>query len=74
MEPTADHLELGRSILRRDRQTIQVHRIIRLEVGLPAMFLLQVRTDDPTVPTLRATSRVVAIKPLTDHEEGERAL
>jgi hypothetical protein len=74
VKPALDPLKLGMSIVWRDRQTFQVHRNIRLEVGRPAMFLLQIRTDDPIVPTLRARSCVVAISRVTDHEEGERAL
>ncbi|OOP59269.1 hypothetical protein BMF89_21315 [Arthrobacter sp. SRS-W-1-2016] len=66
-EPSLDHLDVGTSILRRDAQSLHVHKIIRLTVGLPAIFLLQVRIDEPTIRTLRSTSRVVEIATLADH-------
>lgn len=74
VEPAVDHLEVGMSCLRRDGQALPVQRILRLEVRQPALFLLQVRTDDPEVPTLRATSRVVEITPLIEGKEGHKEL
>lgn len=74
VDPAVDHLEVGMSCLRRDGQALPVHQILRLEVGQPALFLLQVRTNDPEVPTLRATSRVVEITRLTEDEEGQNDL
>lgn len=67
VEPSVDHLEVGTSVLRRDGETLHLHKFLRLTVGLPAIFVLQVRLDEPTVPTLRSTSRVVEIFPLEDH-------
>jgi hypothetical protein len=55
---------LGMSYQRRDGQSLSVQQVLRLEGGLPAMFLLPVHTDDPNIPTLRTTSRVVAITPI----------
>lgn len=69
VEPCLDHLEFGTSVLRRDGESLHVHKLIRLTVGFPAIFLLQVRIDEPTMPTLRSTSRVVEIAPLADHDE-----
>lgn len=61
VDPAVDHLGVGMSCLRRDRQALPVHQILRLEVGQPALFLLQVRTNDPEVPALRSTGRVADI-------------
>lgn len=69
VEPAMDHVNAGASVLRRDGQSLHVHKLIRLTVRLPAFFLLQVRTDDPIVPTLRSTSRVIEITALPDHDE-----
>lgn len=69
-EPSIDHLHVGTSVLRRDGETLHLHKLIRLTVGLSAVFLLQVRFDDPTVPTLRSTSRVIEILPLTDPNQN----
>ena len=69
VEPSLDHLDVGMSVLRRDGQSLHVHQIIRLTVGFPAIFLLQVRIDEPTIPTLRSTSRVVEIAALASHDE-----
>lgn len=73
VEPAVDHLDVGMICLRRDGQALPVQQIIRLEVGQPALFLLQVRTNEPEVPTLRATSRVVEIRRLAEDEEGRKA-
>ena len=71
VEPRVEHLEIGTSSLRRDGESLHLHRLIRLTVGLPAIFLLQVRSDDPTVPTLRSTSSVVQLSALADsYEKG----
>lgn len=66
VEPTVDHLEGGMARLRRDGEALFVYGIVRLKVGMPAQFLLQVRTDDPEVRTLRTTSRVVEIVELSE--------
>ncbi|MDO5874468.1 MULTISPECIES: hypothetical protein [Paenarthrobacter] len=72
VDPTVDHLDIGTSVLRRDGESLHVHKVIRLAVGVPSIFLVQVRTDDPTIPTLRATSRVVEIALLADHYNERR--
>ncbi|WP_205754230.1 MULTISPECIES: hypothetical protein [Arthrobacter] len=69
VEPTVDHLDIGTSILRRDGRSIHIRKVIHLVVGQPSRFLLQVRADDPTIPTLRTTSRVVEITLLADLKE-----
>lgn len=71
VEPSVDHLDVGTSVLRRDGETLHLHKLISLSVGLPAVFLLQVRIDDPAVPTLRCTSRVVEILPLAHPPRAE---
>lgn len=70
VEPSVDHLEVGMSVLRRDGETLHLHKLIRLTVGLSAIFLLQVRLDDPAVPTLRSTSRVIEILLLSDAKQN----
>lgn len=69
--PAEDHIDVGTSCLRRDGQAVPLHKIIRLTIGLPAIFLLQVRTDLPVL-TLRTTSRVTDISPLQSPDEGQR--
>jgi hypothetical protein len=71
VEPSVDHLDVGMSILRRDGEPLHLHKLISLSVGLPAVFLLQVRIDDPAVPTLRCTSRVVEILALAHPHRAE---
>jgi hypothetical protein len=71
VEPSVDHLDVGASVLRRDGETILLCKLIRLSVGLSAAFLLQVRIDEPAVPTLRCTSRVVEILPLAHPPRAE---
>jgi hypothetical protein len=59
----------GLSVLRCDGETLHRHKLIRLTLGLPAVFQLQVRVGDPTVPALRSTSCVIEIFPLANQNE-----
>lgn len=70
VESAEDHLDAGMSCLRGDGQPLPVHQVLCLEVGQPALFMLQVSAEDPSAPTLRATSRIVEIGELSEDEEG----
>lgn len=52
--------------LRRDSEALAIERIIHLEVGSPAIFILDVRRDG--VPTLRTTSPVLTLERI-EHRE-----
>ncbi|MDQ0259547.1 hypothetical protein [Sinomonas atrocyanea] len=50
------------AVLRRDGETVPLLGILRLEMGLPAVFLIDVRGDG--VPTVRGTTPVAGIERL----------
>lgn len=61
--PIVDFLEAGFSQLRRDGETVELLMLETCTVGASARYWLQVRDDH--IPTLRMTSPVVRIEPVT---------
>ncbi len=64
--PLLDFLDAGFSRLRRDGELLELLMLESCMVGAPATFWIQVREDH--VPTLRTTSPVVRIEPVTTPE------
>lgn len=69
--PEVDHADLSTE-LRRDAEAISVLKIVRLEVGTTAGFILDLRGDN--IPTLRETSSVQRIQRTADAPADTSAL
>lgn len=64
--PIIDFLDAGFSRLRRDGETLELLMLESCAVGASARYWLQIRNDH--IPTIRMTSPVVRIEPLTKRE------
>ena len=60
--PLVDFLDAGFSRLRRDGEELELLMLESCEVGVRAVFWIQVRNDH--IPTFRMTSPVVGIEAL----------
>ena len=60
--PLEDFLDAGFSHLRREGEELELLMLEACEVGVPAVFWIQVRDDH--IPTFRTTSPVAGIEPI----------
>lgn len=61
--PAEGFQSLASSQLRRDGEELELLMLVVCQVGTPAQFWIQIRTDG--IPTLRTTSPVVCINQLS---------
>lgn len=68
LAPSPRYSHVPPSLLRRDGETIELLKIVRMEIGQRGLMWLDVRRDG--VPTLRTTAEVESITRLQAKQKG----